>query len=51
MFNIYNLILLQLFSQYQYQKPGSDIKMLEEMMFGAEGVAYKGTSLKVHVIR
>ena len=36
---------------FQQHKTGSEIKMLEEMMFGAVGVAYKGTSLKVHVIR
>lgn len=36
---------------YMPNKTGSDSKMLEEMMFGAVGVAYKGTTLKVHVIR
>ncbi|KAH3869210.1 folliculin-interacting protein 1-like isoform X2 [Dreissena polymorpha] len=36
---------------YQPQKTGSDKKKLEEIMFGALGVAYKGTSFKVHVTR
>ena len=34
---------------FQPQKCGSDSKKLEEMMFGAVGVAYKGTSFKVHI--
>ncbi|KAK3595116.1 hypothetical protein CHS0354_002368 [Potamilus streckersoni] len=32
-------------------RPGSDVKMLEEMMFGAEGFAYRARSVKVHVTR
>ncbi|XP_053385365.1 folliculin-interacting protein 2-like isoform X2 [Mercenaria mercenaria] len=36
---------------YQPTKTGSDGKKFEEVMFGAEGVAYRGTSLKVHVVR
>ncbi|KAL5019218.1 hypothetical protein ScPMuIL_004940 [Solemya velum] len=37
--------------KYQFQKPGSDIVMLEEMMFGSIGLAHKGDSLKVHIIK
>ncbi|KAK7113591.1 folliculin-interacting protein 1-like isoform X2 [Littorina saxatilis] len=37
--------------KYQFQKVGSDVKLLEEMMFGAVAMAYKGSTLKVHHIR
>ncbi|KAL4240663.1 Folliculin-interacting protein 1 [Mactra antiquata] len=36
---------------YVPSKTGSDGKRLEEILYGAEGVAYKGTSLKVHVVK
>lgn len=35
----------------QFTKLGSDSKVLEEMMFGSVGMAYKGSTLKVHFIR
>ena len=35
----------------QYSRPGSDTKMLEEMSFGAVGMAFRGSTLKVHTIR
>ncbi|XP_074647410.1 folliculin-interacting protein 1-like isoform X2 [Tubulanus polymorphus] len=38
-------------SRYQFQRPGSDVKMLGEMMFGCIPMSYRGTSLKVHYIR
>ncbi|XP_060592263.1 folliculin-interacting protein 2-like isoform X2 [Ruditapes philippinarum] len=41
----------QKFHNYQPTKTGADAKKFEEVMFGAEGVAYRGTSLKVHVVR
>lgn len=37
--------------KFQFQKPGSDVQMMEEMMFGCVGMAYKGTSLKVHFLK
>ncbi|XP_076443134.1 folliculin-interacting protein 1-like isoform X2 [Babylonia areolata] len=37
--------------KYQFQKMGSDFKLLEEMMFGSVAMAYKGSTLKVHHIR
>ncbi|KAK3091005.1 hypothetical protein FSP39_016401 [Pinctada imbricata] len=35
----------------EFLKPGSDVKMLEEIMFGSVGMAYKGASVKVHFLR
>lgn len=37
--------------KYQFQRVGSDVKLLEEMMFGAVPMTYKGSTLKVHCIR
>ncbi|CAG2191479.1 SYCP3 [Mytilus edulis] len=33
------------------RKMGSDVKVLEELMFGSVGMAYKGPSFKVHFLR
>ncbi|KAK6169131.1 hypothetical protein SNE40_020241 [Patella caerulea] len=38
-------------SKYQFQKLGGDVKVIEEMMFGAVAMAYRGSSFKVHHIR
>lgn len=35
----------------QFTKPGSDTKMLGEMMYGSVAMSYKGASFKVHSIR
>ncbi|XP_041364707.1 folliculin-interacting protein 1-like isoform X2 [Gigantopelta aegis] len=37
--------------KYQFKKLSSDNQMLEEMMLGSVGMAYKGLTLKVHFIR
>ncbi|KAK7464612.1 hypothetical protein BaRGS_00037851 [Batillaria attramentaria] len=37
--------------KYQFQRVGGDVKLLEEMMFGAVPMTYKGSTLKVHHIR
>ncbi|XP_014777165.1 folliculin-interacting protein 1 isoform X1 [Octopus bimaculoides] len=34
-----------------YPRPGSDVEILEEMIFGSVAMAYKGASLKVHILR
>ncbi|GAB1598979.1 folliculin-interacting protein 1-like isoform X2 [Argonauta hians] len=35
----------------EYPRPGSDVEILEEMIFGSVAMAYKGASLKVHILR
>ncbi|XP_073432777.1 folliculin-interacting protein 2 isoform X4 [Dendrobates tinctorius] len=35
----------------QYTKPASDVNMLGEMMFGSVAMSYKGSTLKIHLIR
>ncbi|KAM4051628.1 folliculin-interacting protein 2 isoform 2-T2 [Anomaloglossus baeobatrachus] len=37
--------------KYQYTKPASDVNMLGEMMFGSVAMSYKGSTLKIHLIR
>ncbi|XP_033103120.1 folliculin-interacting protein 1-like isoform X2 [Anneissia japonica] len=37
--------------KYQFVKPGSDAKMLGEMMFGSVAINYRGSTLKVHTLR
>ncbi|XP_018424899.1 PREDICTED: folliculin-interacting protein 2 [Nanorana parkeri] len=37
--------------KYQYSKPASDVNMLGEMMFGSVAMSYKGSTLKIHLIR
>ncbi|ESO84757.1 hypothetical protein LOTGIDRAFT_236112 [Lottia gigantea] len=37
--------------KWKYQKLGSDVKVIEEMMFGSVAMAYKGSLFKVHHIR
>ncbi|XP_069782332.1 folliculin-interacting protein 2-like isoform X2 [Narcine bancroftii] len=37
--------------RYQYSRPGSDVNMLGEMMFGSVAMSYKGSTLKIHHIR
>nr|DBA29051.1 TPA: hypothetical protein GDO54_009318 [Pyxicephalus adspersus] len=37
--------------RYQYSKPASDVNMLGEMMFGSVAMSYKGSTLKIHLIR
>ncbi|CAJ0941585.1 unnamed protein product [Ranitomeya imitator] len=34
-----------------YTKPASDVNMLGEMMFGSVAMSYKGSTLKIHLIR
>ncbi|XP_052772268.1 folliculin-interacting protein 1-like isoform X2 [Mya arenaria] len=46
---VQNAVSRQKNYSYQPQKTGSDSKKLEEIMFGAVGVAYKGSSFKVHI--
>lgn len=38
-------------SKYQFHRLGSDIKVLEEMMFGSAAMAFKGSTLKIHLLR
>ncbi|XP_064612338.1 folliculin-interacting protein 2-like isoform X2 [Liolophura sinensis] len=38
-------------AKYQYSRPGSDVKMLEEMMFGSVAMSFKGSAMKVHFIK
>ncbi|XP_019639551.1 PREDICTED: folliculin-interacting protein 2-like [Branchiostoma belcheri] len=37
--------------KYQYLRPGSDVKLLGEMMFGSIALSYQGSTLKIHNIR
>ncbi|BFZ17612.1 hypothetical protein BsWGS_20651 [Bradybaena similaris] len=37
--------------KYHFQKLGSDVKVLEEMMFGTGVIAFKGLTVKVHLLR
>ncbi|XP_067848747.1 folliculin-interacting protein 2-like isoform X2 [Heptranchias perlo] len=37
--------------RYQYSRPASDVNMLGEMMFGSVAMSYKGSTLKIHLIR
>ncbi|XP_059167121.1 folliculin-interacting protein 2-like isoform X2 [Physella acuta] len=37
--------------KYHFSRLGSDVKVLEEMMFGTAAMAFKGSTLKVHVLR
>ncbi|XP_071952018.1 folliculin-interacting protein 1-like [Antedon mediterranea] len=37
--------------KYQFQRPGSDVKLLGEMMFGSVAISYRGSTLKVHTLR
>ncbi|CAG5117098.1 unnamed protein product, partial [Candidula unifasciata] len=38
-------------AKYHFQKLGNDVKVLEEMMFGTVAMAFKGLTLKVHLLR
>ncbi|XP_060063354.1 folliculin-interacting protein 2-like [Ylistrum balloti] len=38
-------------SKFLFTKPGSDVQSLEEIMFGSVGMAYTGSSLKVHLTK
>ncbi|BFZ02925.1 hypothetical protein BsWGS_05964 [Bradybaena similaris] len=38
-------------TKYHFQKLGNDVKVLEEMMFGTVAMAFKGLTLKVHLLR
>ncbi|XP_033750955.1 folliculin-interacting protein 2-like isoform X2 [Pecten maximus] len=38
-------------SKFHFTKPGSDVQSLEEIMFGSVGMAYTGSSLKVHLTK
>lgn len=48
---MYILLMNYIWFHSQFSRPGSDTKMLEEMVFGAVGMAFRGSSLKVHTIR
>ncbi|XP_013084191.2 folliculin-interacting protein 2-like isoform X1 [Biomphalaria glabrata] len=37
--------------KYHFSRLGSDVKVLEEMMFGTAAMAFKGSTLKVHLLR
>ncbi|CAL1529000.1 unnamed protein product [Lymnaea stagnalis] len=37
--------------KYHFSRLGSDVKVLEEMMFGTVGMAFKASTLKVHLLR
>ncbi|GFS17188.1 folliculin-interacting protein 1 [Elysia marginata] len=38
-------------SKYQFHRLGNDVKVLEEMMFGSAAMAFKGSTLKIHLLR
>lgn len=38
-------------AKFLFSKPGSDVQSLEEIMFGSVGMAYTGSSLKVHLTK
>ncbi|GFO02076.1 folliculin-interacting protein 1 [Plakobranchus ocellatus] len=37
--------------KYHFHRLGSDVKVLEEMMFGTAAMAFKGSTLKIHLLR